>query len=227
MVRRTMGRRIAVGLVLLTPVLAAGVARTMGIRPVQVVSSSMAPTVEAGEWIVVADLRRGPWSPSVHRGDAVLFEYPEGTGRHAMKRVVALPGDRVEVAADSITVNGERRPLEVAAEVSTPTTVRVTLVPPNSVYLVGDNSARSIDSRTLGPVANDRLTAKVLLAGGTTTDVLLGAAGPTVIGLGIALGAVGRRRRRSGTADPLRTVSGSVDQPTSAGASLPPKPAVP
>lgn len=200
--RRKLGRCIAVGLVMLTPALAAGAARTTGIRPVQIVSNSMAPTVGAGEWIVVADLDRGPWSPSIHRGDAVLFEYPDGSGQHALKRVVALPGDRVEVAADSITINGERRSLAVAPDVPAPVQARVDRVPPDTVYLVGDNSALSIDSRTLGPVANDRLIAKMLLVGGTTIDVVLGAAGVTVlIASGIALGEV-RRCRRSRNADP-------------------------
>jgi len=161
-------RLLMIGLVLVLPTAAAVLVWGIGVRPVQITSASMAPTVKPGEWIVVAALNRGPWSPEIRRGDAVLFDYPPSTGAHALKRVAAVSGDTVDLEADHITINGRAQWFDKPMQWQT----RTDSVPPDHVYLLGDNSAASLDSRFWGPVSNDRLVAKYLFTLGSSTAIL-------------------------------------------------------
>lgn len=122
-------------------------AATAGIRPVRIVSNSMHPTMKAGDWIVASRLEG---IDALDRGDVVVFRFPPGSDLRAVKRVVALPGDTVDVAEDEVRVNGTPRrtggaPTPRAAEARTAT------VPHGHVFLLGDNGPNSIDSRSFGP----------------------------------------------------------------------------
>jgi signal peptidase I len=137
-------------------------ARALGIRPIQIVSTSMAPEIEDGDWIVVKSL-----SPDarrhVHRGQIVMLRFPLGTSGRAVKRVVALAGDDVAIGPRSVTVNGRR--IAVAGAPSPyargPRTERV---PPGHVFLLGDNARHSIDSRSFGAVPERELVGRMLMA---------------------------------------------------------------
>lgn len=84
------------------------------------------------------------------RGDIVVAEQPEQE-KSLIKRVVALPGEIVEVRGGHTFIN--RRPI------SEPWVTHFggpnyppTLVPPDQVFILGDNRANSRDSRAIGPV---------------------------------------------------------------------------
>ena len=120
-------------------------AREAGLRLVHITSTSMAPTVKKGDWIVVGSVGdRG-----LRRGDIVEFSFPIGTSGRAIKRVVAVAGDRVEFTDDTVTVNGHERPIG-----GTPRPGRggSFTVREGSVFLLGDHAEVSIDSRAFGPV---------------------------------------------------------------------------
>lgn len=87
------------------------------------------------------------------RGDIVSATVPDEIGRptDVIKRVVALPGDTVEIVGDSAYVNGALvagSPTDAGAGIRTAPLV----VPERSVYLLGDNRPVSYDSRIIGPV---------------------------------------------------------------------------
>jgi signal peptidase I len=136
-------------------------ARALGISPVQIVSTSMAPEIADGDWIVVKTL-----SPSarrdIHRGEIVMLRFPLGTAGRAVKRVVALAGDRVAIGPRSVTVNGRR--IAVAGAPSPYAAgPRVERVPPGHVFLLGDNARHSIDSRSFGAVPDSELVGRMLM----------------------------------------------------------------
>ena len=71
--------------------------RVSGLHPVKVTSGSMSPAVKVGDWIAVRDLDHHD-ARRIARGDIVMFRFPLGTKGRAVKRVVALAGDRVAIA---------------------------------------------------------------------------------------------------------------------------------
>ncbi len=93
------------------------------------------------------------------RGDIVVFEYPRDTSRDFIKRVIGLPGEVVEIRNGQVYINGI--PLQ---EPYLPDTVRAhmadmppTVVPPNAVFVMGDNRGNSSDSRSWGPLPLNRI----------------------------------------------------------------------
>jgi signal peptidase I len=140
-------------------------ARAFDIRPVRVTSGSMSPTIKIGDWIVTRDLDRAD-RRSLHRGDIVVLRFPLGTPGRAVKRVVAIGGDRVAISARTVTVNARVIPIADAPSAGAART-RVETIPPNHVFLLGDNPASSIDSRSFGPVPETEIIARELLTIGT------------------------------------------------------------
>jgi signal peptidase I len=110
--RETVGSVVAIVLVI---TLALGL-RAFAFETFAVASASMLPTLEPGD--VILGRRLGDhalsgrnWAP--RRGDVVVFStkaidaaWPEGTPDHLVKRVIGLPGDRIEVRLDSAIING-------------------------------------------------------------------------------------------------------------------------
>lgn len=126
----------------------------------------MEPAVKAGQVITVRTLKGG-YKPT--RGDVVLFH---GDGPHwvnssspLLKRVVAVGGETVAccTVAGKVTVNGEPldepyvaedAPLDVPPNPGScePRRFGPLTVPGDTVFVLGDNRARSNDSRCAGPV---------------------------------------------------------------------------
>jgi len=142
--------------------------RALGVLPYRVTSGSMAPTVNVGEWLVVtkagSQARR-----QVRLREIVLFRYPLGTTGRAVKRVVAVGGDTVAFTDRYVSVNGRTTPIAGSppdlGSNGEPTGQhqprRVVHVPDGHVFLLGDNSAVSIDSRSFGPVPVSELVGRV------------------------------------------------------------------
>jgi len=148
-------------------------------------SHSMEPGMVPGTRLVVDKLayRSGP----VRRGDIVVFVNPNERRQNYVKRVVALPGDLVEMRGDDVVVNGtplahDRAEQEADGarvlretnagsayrirlaswnEDGAPTTLAPMRVPNGSCFLLGDNRGHSIDSREVGPVPLADLIGKV------------------------------------------------------------------
>lgn len=129
------------------------------LRPFRVAGRSMVPTLQDGSVVLVdrtAFLWRAP-----RRGDLVVFRSPEWG--LAVKRVVALPGDRVEFSDGEVSVNG--RPFMASASPHEHGRRWVVLVPPGTFFCIGDNLPESLDSRRTGPVPAGLLVGRVVAVG--------------------------------------------------------------
>ena len=133
-------------------------------------SGSMDPTIPPGARVLVdkVSYATGP----VLRGDIVVFVNPNERYQDYIKRVVALPGDTVEMQGDDVFVNGARLPHEGASgdvihetnggasyrirlastDNEKPRAFAATKVPSGHCFLLGDNRHHSVDSRDIGPV---------------------------------------------------------------------------
>jgi signal peptidase I len=148
----------------LLPVLAVlavvGVVRVFVVEPFYVPTPSMAPTLRPGAHAFASKLAYRFGSP--HRGDVVVLRRPRQGSELLVKRVVGLPGQRVEVRDGVLVVDRvrQREPYVDRRRVDSTFFGPVT-VPPDHVFVMGDNRANSVDSRVFGPVPESDLLGKV------------------------------------------------------------------
>lgn len=119
---------------------------------------SMSPTFHDGDRVLVEHT-----SVDLRRADLVVVTAPDGSGA-VLKRVAAVGGDRVGIEDGVLMVNGTAvvepwfDQTRIDGEYFGPV-----LVPPNSVWVLGDNRGESVDSRRFGPVPVDSVIGRVTL----------------------------------------------------------------
>ncbi len=102
-------------------------------------------------------------SQSPDYGDMIAFLYPEDPSREFVKRVIGLPGDYIEIDGGQVFRNGE--PLDEPYVVNfDKRSFERTWVPPNSIYVLGDNRPVSSDSRSWGTVKDQFIIGRVWLS---------------------------------------------------------------
>ena len=96
-------------------------------------------------------------------GDVIVFRWPRDPSQNFVKRIIALPGDRIRIQRGTVFVNGV--PLEDAyVENPSDETLDELTVPADSYFVLGDNRAESDDSRHWGAVPRDHVIGKVWVA---------------------------------------------------------------
>ena len=147
------------------------------VKPFRIPSESMVPTLAVGQRVLVDRVTTRFAGPG--RGDIVVFHPPSGADQGScgdlgtptdqacvqptnersktnfIKRVVAVPGDRLKVIDGRVYVNGRRNREPYARRDAScpicdlPKPVRI---PPGHFFMMGDNRGQSADSREWGPV---------------------------------------------------------------------------
>jgi signal peptidase I len=140
--------------------------------------SSMEPTLQNNDRLIIykapitwGKIRRQPFVPQ--RGDVIVFHKPNGTSDQLIKRVIGLPGERVVVKNEKITVFNSTNPDGFSPDEApygaslAPTFGNVDItVGQNEVFVCGDNriAGASLDSRSsLGNVPLDKIVGKLVL----------------------------------------------------------------
>lgn len=127
----------------------------------RVISGSMEPTLRVGDWLL--GYSRAFARDPVRRGELVTFYPPRGRPSPIplVKRVVGLPGERVAVRRGVLEVDGVPLDEPYLRGVPIPYWMAPLEIPPDSVFVLGDNRARSEDSTVFGPVEVSRLRDRV------------------------------------------------------------------
>ena len=125
-----------------------------------VVMTSMEPSFHDGQRLVVNKAIYFFGEPE--RGDVVIFRAPNGRQEDFIKRVIALPGDTVEVKNRAVYVNGVK--LDEPYIKSPPSYTLAELeVPKDNYFVLGDNRDHSNDSHHGWVVPHENLIGKAWL----------------------------------------------------------------
>ena len=130
-------------------------------QPFRVEQRSMETTLLQDQYVLV-DKLTPRWAP-YERGDIIVFQPPDsmrsGSGAPFIKRVIGLPGDRVELDEPYLFLRrGEPEPTEPSFEGETSW-----LVPDGSLFVMGDHRSASADSREFGPIDVSTVLGRALL----------------------------------------------------------------
>ena len=97
-----------------------------------------------------------------HRGDVVVLEPPDAPTDDYIKRVIGLPGDKIEVRGGIVYIN--EKPLDEPYIKEKPfSPYGPAVVPTNSFFVMGDNRNGSRDSRSFGFLPFDKVVGKAML----------------------------------------------------------------
>jgi signal peptidase I len=130
-------------------------------QPVKVEGGSMEPGLEDQERIFINKLVYR--FESIERGDIVVFHYPRDTRKSFIKRVIALPGDRIRISSGHVFVNDEELPeAYVPSDYLDARSYPEMTMPSNAYFVLGDHRCSSNDSRDFGPVTRGYIFGKAV-----------------------------------------------------------------
>jgi signal peptidase I len=123
----------------------------------------------------ISKITRKPYVPK--RGDIVIFtrndslEFGATKPRQLIKRVIALPGEKISLKNNIYTVYNKENPKGFNPDkadygkviVSTPGEITEQSIPEGSIFVSGDNRPNSLDSRSFGPIPLDDVIGKLAL----------------------------------------------------------------
>lgn len=163
-------------------ILIALVIRTFVVQAFKIPSSSMEPTLQVGDHLLVNKFIYGIKFPFIEtkyfqfrkpqRGDIIVFIYPKDRSKDFIKRVIGIEGEKVEIVHNKIYINNQPiedpwghydersasarylQPMERFGPVT---------VPANSLFVLGDNRDNSQDSRFWGFVDVNEVRGKALI----------------------------------------------------------------
>jgi signal peptidase I len=121
---------------------------------------SMQPGLHTGEYVLVNKVAYTFHAPQ--RGDVIVFELPEDTSENLIKRVIGLPGDKLVLTSNTVTVDGVTLN-EPYISAPNGTQGETLTVPPNDYFVMGDNRPVSDDSRDWGFVPKYDIIGKAVM----------------------------------------------------------------
>lgn len=139
---------------------------------------SMQDTLENNDRLIVYKLPKSLSEITHHtylpaRGDIIVFDKAESDGksRQLIKRVIALPGDRIVVKDNTVTLYDPDHPDGYdpdAGKEHQPNTIPTTgdvdlVIPEGQVFVMGDNRANSLDSRVFGPIEASDIVGRLVM----------------------------------------------------------------
>ncbi|MGQ9689478.1 MAG: signal peptidase I [Desulfobaccales bacterium] len=162
--------------------------RAFLVQAFSIPSGSMEPTLLVGDYLLVNKLAYGIRNPLTNsvwiplgkpkRGDVAVFIYPQSLDKDYIKRIIGLPGDRIQIINKKLYLNGEpahipplsddpEAPRAVYREPEITPTERdnygPVVVPEDCYFVMGDNRDRSYDSRFWGFVPMQALKGRAFI----------------------------------------------------------------
>src|ERR671923_1327742 len=133
------------------------------VQTVHVLGSSMFSTLHDNDLLVASKISYKLHQPQ--RGDIVVFKPPDEASRDFIKRIIALPGERIRIVNSVVYINGQvlhepYLPERWTYNNNWPPSGQDQLIPPDQYFVMGDNRNHSSDSRMFGPIERDSILGK-------------------------------------------------------------------
>ncbi|MFA4975617.1 MAG: signal peptidase I [Candidatus Paceibacterota bacterium] len=134
-------------------------------QPFIVSGSSMVPTFEDGQYLIIDEISYRLNDPQ--RDDVIVFRYPNDTTKFFIKRIIGLPNETIDIKGSTITITNASHPqgfvldqpfIKNTSENNTHFELK-----DNEYFVMGDNRSASSDSRYWGAVPKKLLIGKVFL----------------------------------------------------------------
>lgn len=134
-------------------------------QPFIVSGSSMVPTFENGEYLIIDEISYRIKEPQ--RDDVIVFRYPNDTTKFFIKRIIGLPNETIDIKGSNIIITNEENKngftLDQPYIKNTSNDNKHYELKNDEYFVMGDNRPASSDSRYWGTVPKDLLIGKVLL----------------------------------------------------------------
>jgi signal peptidase I len=129
-------------------------------EPFVVKGTSMEPNFHQGDYLIIDKLSFRFRPPQ--RGEVIIFNYPLNPKQRFIKRIIGLPGEKVQIKEGRVEING--KPLQeryLPENILTPGELEMT-IPENQYFVLGDNRLSSLDSRQWGSLPRRNIVGRVL-----------------------------------------------------------------
>lgn len=134
-------------------------------QPFIVSGSSMVPTFEDGQYLIIDEISYRLNDPK--RDDVVVFRYPNDTKKFFIKRIIGLPNETVDIKGNEVTITNKDNPSGFALDQSyvenTASNNTHFELKDGEYFVMGDNRSASSDSRYWGAVPKKLLIGKAFL----------------------------------------------------------------
>src|SRR5690242_5248362 len=132
---------------------------SFAVQAVHVEGLSMFATLDNDDYLIAnkIDYRLHP----PQRGDIIILRPPTNNSTDFIKRIIALPGEKLLIRDGAVYINGHKLDEPYLPEEWTIDNTwnggAEAVIPPNQYFVMGDNRNRSQDSRFFGPISRDRI----------------------------------------------------------------------
>jgi signal peptidase I len=132
---------------------------SFAVQTVHVEGLSMFATLDDNDYLIADKIAYRLHAPQ--RGDIIILRPPTDDSKDFIKRVIALPGERLLIQDGQVFINGHHLTEPYLPEAWTTQNnwggSAGVVMPANQYFVMGDNRNRSQDSRTFGPIGRDRI----------------------------------------------------------------------
>lgn len=139
------------------------------IQPFYVKGASMEPNFHDHQYLIINEITYRFDEPK--RGDIIVFRYPKDPRQYFIKRVIGLPGEKVQVKEGKVYIFNDEYKNGVAINESMYLDTSITVgnkeveLGEDEYFVMGDNRSASLDSRSFGAVPERLIVGKVWLRG--------------------------------------------------------------